>query len=133
MGKKEDYKLKNESFLESLRQEEEVQELPCGILYRVLQTGEGERTPQLNSIVTVHYTGSLINGRVFDDSRERKFPEAFRLREVITGWQIALQRMHVGDRWEIYIPAAVGYGSRTSGPIPGNSTLVFDVELLGIA
>ena len=133
MAKKEEYKIKNQLFLQQLREEEDIKELPCGILYRVLQAGEGDRKPKLHNIVTVHYTGSLINGRVFDDSRDRSYPEAFRLRDVITGWQIALQNMCVGDRWEIYIPAEVGYGSRTSGPIPGNSTLVFDVELLGIA
>ena len=133
MAKKEEYKLKNEKFLMDLRAEEEVHELPCGILYRVVQNSGIERHPQANSIVTVHYTGSLINGRVFDDSRTRSYPEAFRLREVITGWQIALQNMNVVDRWIVYIPAAVGYGSKTSGPSPGNSTLIFDVELLGIA
>lgn len=133
MSKKEDYKIKNEAFLSALRADENVKELPNGVLYRELQIGEGERMPKLHNIVTVHYSGRLINGRVFDDSRERGYPEAFRLRDVITGWQIALQHMRVGDRWEIYIPSSLGYGSRTSGPIPGNSTLIFDVELLGIA
>lgn len=133
MSKKEDYKIKNQKFLTDLRQEEGVMELPKGILVRILQKGEGDRKPNVNNVVTVHYTGSLINGRVFDDSRTRNYPEAFRLRDVITGWQIALSNMCVGDRWEIYIPSELGYGSRTSGPIPGNSTLVFDVELLGIA
>ena len=133
MSKKEDYKIKNEKFLTELRQKEEIHELPCGILCKVIQHNEDERHPKVNSVVTVHYTGSLINGRVFDDSRSRNYPEAFRLRDVITGWQIALQQMTVGDRWIIYIPAEMGYGSRTSGPIPGNSTLIFDVELLGIA
>ena len=56
-----------------------------------------------------------------------------RLNEVIEGWQIALQRMHVGDHWIVYIPYAMGYGTRSSGPIPAFSTLVFDVQLLGIA
>lgn len=133
MSKKSEYKLKNEAFLEDLKGKEGILELPCGILYRVLQQGEGSRQPNMGSIVTVHYKGSLINGRVFDDSRERGCPEAFRLRELVTGWQIALQRMRPGDRWEIYLPAEVGYGAKTSGPIPGNSTLIFDIELLGVA
>lgn len=93
----------------------------------------GGNTPRLNSIVTVHYKGTLINGREFDNSWKRNYPEAFRLNEVIEGWQIALQRMHVGDHWIVYIPYAMGYGTRSSGPIPAFSTLVFDVQLLGIA
>ena len=83
--------------------------------------------------VRVHYTGRLINGRVFDDSRRDGIPAAFRLFEVIEGWQIALSQMRPGDRWTIYLPANMAYGSRTDGDIPGNSTLIFDVELLSIA
>lgn len=60
-------------------------------------------------------------------------PEAFRLNEVIEGWQIALQKMRVGDHWIVYIPYNMGYGTRTSGPIPAFSTLIFEVQLLGIA
>ena len=115
MGRKEEYKLQNERYLEALRAENDIRELP------------------LNSIVTVHYKGTLINGREFDNSWKRNYPEAFRLNEVIEGWQIALQRMHVGDHWIVYIPYAMGYGTRSSGPIPAFSTLVFDVQLLGIA
>ena len=133
MGRKEEYKLQNESYMESLRTEEDIKELPCGILYRVLEEGTGDSTPRLNSIVTVHYRGSLINGREFDNSWRRNYPEAFRLNEVIEGWQIALQRMHIGDHWIVYIPYTMGYGTRTSGPIPAFSTLIFEVHLLGIA
>ena len=93
MGRKEEYKLQNESYMESLRTEGDIKELPCGILYRVLEEGTGGNTPRLNSIVTVHYRGTLINGREFDNSWRRNYPEAFRLNEVIEGWQIALQRM----------------------------------------
>nr|WP_278581261.1 FKBP-type peptidyl-prolyl cis-trans isomerase [Bacteroides intestinalis] len=133
MGRKEEYKLQNEQYLEALRAEEEIKELPCGILYRVLESGNGDNTPRLNSIVTVHYKGTLINGREFDNSWKRNCPEAFRLNQVIEGWQIALQRMHVGDHWIVYIPYTMGYGTRSSGPIPAFSTLVFEVHLLGIA
>ena len=108
-------------------------ELPCGILYRVLENGKGEATPRYNSVVSVHYKGSLINGREFDNSWKRKHPEAFRLNQVIKGWQIALQQMHIGDHWLIYIPFAIGYGTRSNGPIPAFSTLIFEVKLLGIA
>ena len=106
MGRKEEYKLQNEQFMQALCAEADVCELPCGILYKVLE---------------------------FDNSWKRNCPEAFRLSEVIEGWQIALQKMRVGDRWIIYIPYTMGYGTRTSGPIPAFSTLVFEVQLLGIA
>ena len=103
------------------------------VFYKVLQTGTGTVSPTIRSIVTVHYRGSLINGKEFDNSYDRNCPEAFRLCDVIEGWQLALQRMHVGDKWVVYIPYTMGYGNRTSGPIPAFSTLIFEVELLGIA
>lgn len=133
MGRKEEYKQQNEQFLESLRSEKDIKELAAGMLYRVLEAGQGDTTPRRNSVVSVHYKGTLINGREFDNSWKRNCPEAFRLSEVIEGWQIALQQMHVGDRWMIYIPYAVGYSTRASGPIPAYSTLVFEVQLLSIA
>lgn len=133
MGRKEEYKLQNEQFMQALRAEADVYELPCGILYKVLEEGSGTTTPRPGSVVSVHYRGTLINGREFDNSWKRNCPEAFRLSEVIEGWQIALQKMRVGDRWIIYIPYTMGYGTRTSGPIPAFSTLVFEVQLLGIA
>ncbi len=133
MSKKEDYARRNGEFLEALRGAEGVMEFPCGVLCRVLSSAGGDRHPNIRSVVSVHYTGTLINGRVFDDTRRSKTPAAFRLKDVITGWQIALTRMAPGDRWQIYIPAQAGYGERRMGEIPANSTLVFDVELLGIA
>ena len=133
MGRKEEYKLQNEQFMQALRAEADVYELPCGILYKVLEEGSGTATPRPGSVVSVHYRGTLINGREFDNSWKRNCPEAFRLSEVIEGWQSALQKMRVGDRWIIYIPYTMGYGTRTSGPIPAFSTLVFEVQLLGIA
>lgn len=133
MGKKEIYKEDNLKFLQELAVQEEVFALPCGIYYKVLEKGTGTQKPGARSIVTVHYKGSLINGRVFDNSYQRGYPEAFRLTEVIEGWQLALQQMHVGDKWVVYIPYTMGYGGRSSGPIPAFSTLVFEVELLGIA
>ena len=93
MGKKEEYKLKNEQFLQNLRTEEGVKELAAGVLYRILESGQGSSaTPCPNSIVSVHYKGTLINGREFDNSWKRNCPEAFRLNEVIDGWQIACSR-----------------------------------------
>ncbi|WP_300704200.1 FKBP-type peptidyl-prolyl cis-trans isomerase [Bacteroides sp.] len=133
MSRKEEYKKQNEQFLEALRSEQDIKELAAGVLYRVLEMGQGNNTPRLNSIVSVHYKGTLINGREFDNSWKRNCPEAFRLNEVIEGWQIALQQMHTGDHWIVYIPYTVGYGTRTSGPIPAYSTLIFEVQLLSIA
>ena len=132
MNKKEIYKQKNIQFLKELPVEEGIMSLPCGIYYKVLQIGEGKSSPTPRSIVSVHYRGTLIDGKEFDNSYKRNCPEAFRLCDVIDGWQIALQQMHVGDKWVIYIPSEKGYGSRASGPIPGFSTLIFEVELLGI-
>ena len=133
MSKKEIYKQKNIQFLKDLSVEEGIQSLPCGIYYKVLQTGEGKVSPTVRSIVSVHYRGTLIDGKEFDNSYKRNCPEAFRLCDVIDGWQIALQQMDVGDKWIIFIPSEMGYGSKASGPIPGFSTLVFEVELLSIA
>lgn len=134
MSKKTDYKLKNEAFLVDKKQQEGVHELPKGVLYEIQKSGNPQgRRPDLRSVVCVHYTGRLINGRVFDDSRRDDIPAAFRLYEVIDGWQIALSQMRPGDRWTIYIPSQLAYGSRTDGDIPGNSTLIFDVELISIA
>ena len=132
MSKKEIYKQKNIQFLKELSVAEGIHSLPCGIYYKVLKTGEGKVSPTVRSIVSVHYRGTLIDGKEFDNSYKRNCPEAFRLCDVIDGWQIALQQMHVGDKWIIYIPFEMGYGSKASGPIPGFSTLIFEVELLGI-
>ena len=133
MAKKEEYKEKNLQFMSEMAGQDGVSELPCGVLYKEIEKGTGTVSPELNSVVSVHYRGMLINGREFDSSWKRGCPEAFRLNQVIEGWQEALRRMHVGDRWMIYIPYMLGYGTRTSGPIPGFSTLIFEVELMGIA
>ena len=112
--------------------EEELFEISQGVLVKIIESGNGDRTPRANNVVTVHYKGSLINGRVFDNSWERGYPEAFRLSDLIVGWQIALTQMHVGDHWMIYIPYELGYGTRASGPIPAYSTLIFEVKLVAI-
>lgn len=133
MGKKKDYKEANRAFLKRLSFQEDVFALPDGIYYKVLATGESVVSPGARSIVTVHYTGSLIDGRVFDNSYERNCPDALRLSDVIEGWQVALQKMHVGDKWIIYIPYTMGYGNKSMDSIPAYSTLIFEVELLAVA
>ena len=88
--------------------------------------------PTPRSIVTAHYTGRTINGKKFDSSRGGA-PLAVRLCDLIEGWIVAMQQMCVGDKWEVYIPADMGYGMFSQPGIPGGSTLIFEIELLGIA
>lgn len=97
MGKKEEYKEKNLRFLEEVATGEGVVKLPCGVLYKEIEKGTGVVSPELTDVVSVHYRGTLANGREFDNSWKRGCPEAFRLNQVIEGWQEALRRMHVGD------------------------------------
>lgn len=133
MSKKEQYKKDNEQFLIDIRKEEGVKELRGGVLYKVLESGNGEGEVTPRSIATCHYKGSLINGKVFDNSFTRSCPEAFRVNQLISGFQIALANMHIGDHWMVYIPSEMGYGSRSMGSdIPGNSTLIFEIQLIAI-
>ena len=128
---KQEYIDKNREWLRAKAAEDGVEPLDKGIYRKVLRSGKGPR-PSRSSVVTVHYTGRTINGRTFDSSRGRVAP-AFRLRELIPGWIIALQQMQVGDKWELYIPAEQAYGSRGVPGIPGGSTLIFEIELLGVS
>lgn len=130
--KNEQYIRQNKAFLEEIRQEDGVRELRAGVLYKVIETGEGLGTVSPRSIVSCYYRGSLINGKVFDDGFSRGYPEAFRVNELISGFQIALVNMHVGDHWMVYIPAEMGYGSRGDQVIPGGSTLIFEIKLVSI-
>jgi len=102
-----------------------------GLQYEVLKSGSGPK-PTATSTVKVHYHGTLIDGKVFDSSVERKEPIEFALNEVIPGWTEGLQLMSVGDKWKFTIPPAIAYGPRGKGDIPGNSVLIFEVELLEI-
>ena len=130
--KHNEYKIANEIFLERKSEEEGIVALDSGILMRQLEKGTGDRRPQLNSVVSVHYTGRLIDGTVFDTTDGQDIPACFRVREVIVGWQAALLRMHEGDRYEVFIPAKYGYGSMRLDDIPAWSTLCFEIELLRI-
>lgn len=135
MNKREQYRIQNEQFLEEIRKEEGVKELSNGVLYKVLASGDGHNRTRVRneSIVTVRYKGSLVNGKVFDDAFERNYPESFRVYELIAGFQIALLSMHIGDRWMVYIPSEMGYGNRNAGEIPANSTLIFEILLIAAA
>lgn len=130
---KQEYITKNREWLALKAQEPGVRQIDKGILYKVIKKGNpGGAKPNRGSVVTVHYTGKTINGKTFDSSRGGVAP-AFRLRDLISGWIIALQQMHVGDKWEIYIPAEQGYGRFNQPGIPGGSTLIFEIELIGVA
>ena len=130
---KREYAQANKEWLTAKAQEEGVKPLPKGIYYKVLAEGKAdEKHPAPRSIVTAHYTGRTIDGKQFDSSRGGA-PLAIRLCDLIEGWIIAMQQMCVGDKWEIYIPAEMGYGKFSQPGIPGGSTLIFEIELLGIA
>lgn len=131
-NKKEQYKLQNVQYLDELRKQSDIKELRGGVLYKVIASGEGQGEVKPRSIVTCHYKGSLISGKVFDSSYDRGYPEAFRVNDLISGFQIALVNMHIGDHWLVYIPSEMGYGQRPAGNIPGNSTLIFEIELLQV-
>jgi FKBP-type peptidyl-prolyl cis-trans isomerase len=105
-----------------------------GLKYTDLVVGNGA-TPQRGQTVTVHYTGTLTNGKKFDSSLDRGTPADFRIGvgSVIKGWDEGLMSMKVGGKRRLVIPSALGYGPQGRPPdIPGNSTLIFDVELLGV-
>lgn len=129
---KQEYIDRNRQWLADKAQEPGVRPLDKGIYYKVIKQGDPKGLqPNRGSVVTVHYTGKTVNGKTFDSSRGSVAP-AFRLRELIPGWIIALQQMHTGDRWEVYIPAGQAYGKMNQPGIPGGSTLIFDIELIGV-
>lgn len=113
---------------------EGVTTLENGLQYEVLASGEdGAVVPTLEDTVVAHYHGTLADGTVFDSSVERGEPATFPLNRVIQGWQEALTRMKVGDKWRIVIPPELGYGESGVGDVIGpNATLVFEVELLDV-
>lgn len=129
---KEKYRIENLDFLEDKKEEEGVKSLAQGVLYEVINSGDGKQA-NLRSIVSVYYKGELINGKVFDDNTKQGYPDAFRLNELITGWQIAIPQMKEGDKWRIFIPSELGYGKRGTHGIPGDSTLIFEIELVKVS
>ncbi|SGY95194.1 FKBP-type peptidyl-prolyl cis-trans isomerase [Moritella viscosa] len=122
-----------ENFFAENGKKEGITTTESGLQYEVLTAGTGKQaTP--DDTVTVHYTGSLLNGNVFDSSVERGEPATFALNRVIPGWTEGVALMNVGSKYKLYIPSELGYGAQGAGAdIPPNSTLVFEVELLEIA
>lgn len=121
-------------FLANNSSKEGVVTLESGLQYMVLESGpEGSASPTASDSVLAHYHGTLIDGTVFDSSVDRGEPAQFGLSQVISGWTEGLQLMSVGDKWRLFIPAAMAYGEASPTPaIPPNSALIFDVELLEI-
>ena len=111
---------------------EGVKTTASGLQYMVLQEGTGTTHPTPTSNVEVHYEGKLLDGTVFDSSIARGETISFGLNQVIKGWTEGVQLMVVGEKTRFYIPSDLAYGDRASGPIPPGSTLIFEVELIGI-
>ena len=120
-----------EAFLAENAKKDGVTVTASGLQYRVITEGAGD-APKATDTVKVHYEGRLISGDVFDSSIARGEPVSFPLDGVISGWSEGVQLMKVGSKFEFTIPSALAYGPSGTGPIPPNSVLVFDVELLEI-
>jgi FKBP-type peptidyl-prolyl cis-trans isomerase FklB len=121
-----------EAFLKANAKRPEVKTTESGLQYEILKEGKGA-SPTEQDRVRVHYHGTLLDGSVFDSSVERGEPATFGVTQVIPGWTEALKLMQVGDKWKIYLPYSLAYGSRGAGSKIGPyNTLIFEVELLGI-
>lgn len=125
-------KAESEKWLTENAKRKGVVTLPSGLQYEVLREGSGT-PPKAQDQVTVHYRGTLINGKQFDSSYDRGQPARFAVNRVIKGWTEALQLMKPGAKWKLYIPPELAYGERgMRGAIPPNAALIFEVELLGV-
>lgn len=121
-----------EDFLEQNKKKEAVITTASGLQYEVLKEGSGPK-PKATDKVKCHYHGTLIDGTIFDSSVQRGQPASFPLNMVIKGWTEALQLMSVGSKYRLFLHPSLAYGERQTGSVIGpNSTLIFDVELLGI-
>ncbi len=120
------------AFLEENAKKPGVITTASGLQYKILASGDGKQ-PKDTDTVTTHYKGTLIDGREFDSSYKRDQPASFPVKGVIKGWTEALQLMHVGDKWQLFVPSELAYGAtKRSELIEANSTLIFEIELLGI-
>lgn len=118
-------------YLANNAKEEGVKVTESGLQYLVVKEGNGKK-PGPNDVVTVHYTGRLVDGTVFDSSVERDEPATFAVGQVIPGWVEGLQLMSEGSAYRLFIPSELAYGEHGTGPIQPNSTLIFDVQLLKV-
>ena len=125
-------KAEGEAFLAANKDKDGVTVLPSGLQYKVVTAGTGKQ-PVLESTVSVHYRGTLLNGAEFDSSYKRGAPATFPVNGVIKGWAEALQLMKEGAKWRLFIPSDLAYGTRGAGAdIAPYSVLTFDVELLSV-
>lgn len=125
-------KKQGEDFLAKNKSKPGVKTTQSGLQYKVLEKGTGA-SPKSDDMVTVEYTGRLINGTVFDSTDKTGKPVKFNVGGVIKGWTEALQMMKPGGKWEVYIPSDLAYGSRQAGgPIGPNQTLIFEIKLLSV-
>ncbi len=107
--------------------------MPGGWQYQILKQSESKEHPTATDRVKCHYHGTLTDGTIFDSSVERGDPLTFALNQVIKGWTIAVPMMTIGSKWRIFLPSDLAYGDNAAGEkIPGGSTLIFEIELLGI-
>lgn len=121
----------NAKFFSENKTKPGVLETPSGLQYAIVKAGEGEQ-PADTDVVEVHYVGKLLDGTVFDSSRDRGEPAKFPVNGVIPGWSEGVKLMKPGAVYMLYIPADLGYGNQKNGPIPAGSALIFEVELLKV-
>jgi FKBP-type peptidyl-prolyl cis-trans isomerase len=125
-------KTDGDKYMAEFAKKKGVKKTKSGLMYRVLKPGKGA-APKATDTVTTHYTGTLVDGTVFDSSIKRGEPATFPVNGVIKGWQEALAMMKPGAKWEIVLPPSLAYGPRGAGRVIGpNATLVFQLELLKI-
>ena len=125
-------KREGQAFLAANGKKPGVKTLASGLQYQVVKAGQGA-SPKAADTVRVNYEGTLLDGKVFDSSTRTGQPATFRVDGVIPGWTEALQLMHVGEKWRIFVPSELAYGANGAGGVIGpHSVLIFDVELLGI-